>query len=82
MILDREQIMEFAASLERYSKHPLAVAILEEAGKMDVGFLEAVKISECPGEGLRGQVGGREVAITGRSAWLRAIPAMYPYCRY
>ncbi len=70
----RWQILEFSASLERYSKHPLAVAILEEAKSLNVKSLEAVQISERPGEGLRGLVGEREVGITGRSAWLKNHP--------
>ena len=42
------------ASLERYSKHPLAGAILEAAEKQGIELRQAAEISEPPGEGLTG----------------------------
>ena len=68
------QVLEYSATLERYSKHPLAMAILEEAKKEDLKFSEALQINERPGEGLRGVVDGREVCIMGRTAWLKSHP--------
>jgi P-type E1-E2 ATPase len=55
-----------AASLERYSKHPLADAILEAARSRELQLLEAASISEQPGQGLSGIVGNHNVLITGR----------------
>jgi heavy metal translocating P-type ATPase len=60
-------VLGLAASLERYSKHPLAGAIIDAAQKAGLPFEEASEISERPGEGLRGLVGGRDVALTGRN---------------
>ncbi|MDE2223480.1 MAG: heavy metal translocating P-type ATPase [Candidatus Omnitrophica bacterium] len=68
---ERRQILEYAATLERYSKHPLALAILEEAEKEKIVFSEASEISERPGQGLRGTVDRQEIFITGRSSWLK-----------
>ncbi len=60
------QVLQLAASLEQYSKHPLASAIVIEAKREGVAMLPVEKISEHPGEGLRGTIDGRSVRITGR----------------
>jgi heavy metal translocating P-type ATPase len=63
---DPNQVLGLAASLERYSKHPLSSAILEAANDKGLPLVEAAAISEEPGHGLRGSVAGRDVVITGR----------------
>jgi heavy metal translocating P-type ATPase len=68
------EALALVASLERYSKHPLAGAILEAAGRAGVALLEASSISERPGEGLRGEVGGRSVQVTSRKKLLAVQP--------
>jgi heavy metal translocating P-type ATPase len=64
---DKHQVLCLAASLERYSKHPLAEAILEEAERERLACREASEIREKPGEGLRGTVGSHHVFITSRN---------------
>lgn len=71
---NKSQILEKAASLERYSKHPLAPAILAAAKKFHVPLLEAEQVSELPGKGLKGMVLGQEVIITHRKAFLKEFP--------
>ncbi len=61
----RQEVLALAASLEQYSKHPLARAILAAARAAGVTPREASEISERPGEGLRGVVAGRKIQITG-----------------
>ena len=70
----REEVLSLAVSLERYSKHPLAVPILNVAKQSSVTIHEANEISERPGEGLRGVVGGRNVEITSRKRLLDRQP--------
>jgi len=60
------QVLQLAASLEQYSKHPLASAIVLEAKRQGIAVPQVNKISERPGEGLRGAVDGHAVRITGR----------------
>jgi len=60
------EVLRLAASLERYSKHPLAGAILEAARRAGLEFDAVAEVSERQGEGLLGLVGGRRVWITGR----------------
>lgn len=66
--VDPNETLALAASLERYSKHPLARALLDAADAAKLPLLEASEISERPGEGLRGVVSGRRVWITHRKA--------------
>ena len=63
----RKEVLTLAASLERYSKHPLARAILAAAKEAGVPLPEATEVSEPPGQGLRGTVAGRHVQITSRN---------------
>lgn len=63
---ERAQVLQLAASLEQYSKHPLASAIVLEARGDGIVSLPVEHISERPGEGLRGAVSGHSVQITGR----------------
>ena len=62
----REDVLRLAASVEQYSKHPLAGAVLQEAHDSNLVLEPANQISEKPGEGLSGLVAGRTVQITGR----------------
>jgi cation transport ATPase len=64
--LDDRRVLQLAASLERYSRHPLAEPILQAAKADGLSLGEATEISEHPGEGLRGIVGGTRVRIIGR----------------
>jgi heavy metal translocating P-type ATPase len=61
------EILALAASLERYSKHPLAGAVLEAARAAGVPLADADCVSERPGEGLRGTVAGRSLQVTSRT---------------
>lgn len=63
----REDVLAWVASLERYSRHPLAVAILAAARKESLTLSDAEEVSERPGEGLKGRVAGKRLVITGRS---------------
>ncbi|MCB0359043.1 MAG: HAD-IC family P-type ATPase, partial [Bdellovibrionales bacterium] len=63
---EADEVMGLVASVERYSKHPLAQSILRSADEMGIALKEAASVSEPPGKGLHGVVDGREVFITSR----------------
>jgi len=63
----QKEVLTLVASLERYSKHPLARAILAAASAEGIALPEATGVSEPPGHGLTGTVSGRQVQVTGRS---------------
>jgi heavy metal translocating P-type ATPase len=64
---DKSTILSYAASLEQYSRHPLAQAILESARQQHSPTKVPNAVSEKPGEGLSGSVDGHQVHITGRN---------------
>jgi len=63
---ERDDVITLVASLERYSRHPLARAILA-ACPATSALLEAMEVNEPPGAGLRGIVSGRRIRITSRA---------------
>jgi heavy metal translocating P-type ATPase len=69
---DAAHVLGLVASLERYSKHPLAHAILASAAAAGIPLQEVTEISEPPGQGLRGTVGGQTARITSRGALAKA----------
>lgn len=68
------EVLGLVAALERYSKHPLAGALVEGAETRGAVPAEADAIHEPPGEGLRGTVTGRSVWITSRNKLLSQHP--------
>ncbi|WP_435018678.1 heavy metal translocating P-type ATPase [Tundrisphaera sp. TA3] len=72
--LDEGELLGLVASLERYSKHPLAGAVLERARAAGATLREVDQAEERPGEGLAGMLGGRRVRITGRKKLIAQDP--------
>jgi heavy metal translocating P-type ATPase len=60
-------VLTLVASLERYSKHPLARAILAAAKADSLILPESTAVGEAPGQGLRGNVSGHAVQVTSRN---------------
>jgi heavy metal translocating P-type ATPase len=79
--LSRDRVLALAASLEAYSKHPLAAAVGQAAADAGVGLLAVEAVSERPGQGLTGQVRAEpdgavhEVVITSRQKLPQIDPA-------
>ena len=67
----KKEILKLSASLEQYSKHPLALAILDKAKQEGIQRLEASQVNEPPGAGLVGFVANQRLKITGRSKLAR-----------
>jgi heavy metal translocating P-type ATPase len=63
----QDELQSLVASLEQYSKHPLASAVLRAARKEGVPILQASEIAEPPGQGLRGIVNNHRVWIGSRA---------------
>jgi heavy metal translocating P-type ATPase len=63
---DRVTVLSQAASLEIYSKHPLAGAITAAALQAGLAFDSVSQVSDKPGEGLSGMVDGHRIQIAGR----------------
>ncbi|WP_031431445.1 heavy metal translocating P-type ATPase [Methylomicrobium agile] len=71
---DEREVLALAASLERYSKHPLSGAILKAAEKTALPLRPVEQITERPGQGISGLVSGKKVAITSRKSFIARSP--------
>jgi cation transport ATPase len=58
--------LRLAASLERYSKHPLAKAVMDAAESAQLDLASVSEIHEKPGQGLSGRIGDDFIQICGR----------------
>lgn len=57
------EILQIAASLERYSEHPLARAILTKAAERDIRHLDVRNFRSITGLGIRGEIDGKDAFI-------------------
>jgi heavy metal translocating P-type ATPase len=73
---EADEALARAASLERYSRHPLAAAIVKAAEDRRLALDEAERMTERPGEGLIGVVAGQRVRVTNRQLLLEEEPAL------
>ncbi len=63
-----DEVVRLAASVEVYSKHPLATAIVAEAKRRGLELDNAEEVREPPGQGLTAAVSGHTLRITSRNA--------------
>jgi Cu+-exporting ATPase len=64
--------LQLAASLEQFSDHPLALAIVAHARAKNVPLLDPDSFSSTAGGGVTGEIGGRSVAA-GSPAFLQSL---------
>ena len=60
-----EEVLRYAASVERVSEHPIAKAIVDYAESQGVKLEEVSKFEVIAGVGIRGSVASREVYVGG-----------------
>src|SRR5215469_28470 len=73
---DEPMVLGVTASLEQFSRHPLAQAVRDAARNRFLPLHEVSDVSEQPGAGLVGTVNGVQVSITGRDKALAADPSV------
>ena len=61
--LDENELLQVAASLEQYSEHPLAKALLAAVKKRGLKLQTITDFESLPGLGIQGQWQGRPVAV-------------------
>jgi Cd2+/Zn2+-exporting ATPase/Cu+-exporting ATPase len=59
-----DDLIQLAASAERYSEHPLGKAVVKYAEKQSVDLLEVNDFRSMPGVGIEAKIGRRTVSIT------------------
>jgi Cu+-exporting ATPase len=69
-----DQILQWAASLEQGSEHPLAEAILNEAKKRGQALTAAQEFDSITGQGVQGNIEGRVLAL-GNQALMTSVGA-------
>jgi Cu+-exporting ATPase len=57
------EILRFAASLEKSSEHPLAEAIVKGAAERNIAFAKVENFASITGKGLTGKIDGNEIKI-------------------
>jgi Cu+-exporting ATPase len=65
-------VLKYAASLEQWSHHPLAMAIVEGARAWGLASEEVLDFQSFSGCGVAGRIAGNEVRI-GRRTWLELV---------
>jgi len=58
-----QKILQYAASVNVHSEHPLARAMVNEAKKRSLKILEVKNFQRIPGKGVRAEVDGKEVLV-------------------
>lgn len=61
--MSEHQLLTIAAAAECRSRHPIAAALREAAGKLDEKLLASVEASEAPGLGVSATIGGRQILV-------------------
>lgn len=67
--MDAKEVLQFAASLEQSSEHPLADAVVR--GAKDIPLLPTTNFRAVPGGGVLGDVAGRKIVV-GKAEFLRS----------
>ena len=71
---DPDEVFTRVASLERYSKHPLAKAFLAAARNHSSTLLQVTQLQERPGQGMTARIDDEEIRITSRQQLLKEQP--------
>ena len=65
--VEREELLNLAASLEAGSEHALAKGVINEARKSALTLRKVENLELLPGRGLRGRIGGRGYLLGSRA---------------
>ncbi|HKW01759.1 MAG TPA: heavy metal translocating P-type ATPase [Vicinamibacterales bacterium] len=76
--VDRRRILSLVASLEQFSRHPLAPAVLRAAADESATLLPVAELTEEAGAGLDGVVSGQRLRLTSRRGAALAWPDDLP----
>lgn len=73
--IQEDEVLRLAAALDQATKHPVAQAIVAAAGDRGLALPVPKEVTETPGEGLSGMVGGRSVVVGGHGFVIRHVGA-------
>lgn len=72
--LSADELLQWAASTEAGSEHPLAHALLAALQERKLPLLPAENLQASPGYGIEALIAGKQIRI-GRTGWLGELPA-------
>ncbi|MEY4722611.1 MAG: hypothetical protein RLZZ324_124, partial [Candidatus Parcubacteria bacterium] len=61
--IDANELLRMAASLEQYSEHPMAQAVVNHAKDLGLALERTPDFTTMPGKGIVGSVGGKKLRI-------------------
>ncbi|MDE3214625.1 MAG: cadmium-translocating P-type ATPase [Bacteroidota bacterium] len=61
----REEILQWAATLEQPSEHPIAVGIVNKSKELNLSLLKAENFEAIPGKGMQARVEHKQVGVVG-----------------
>ena len=64
--ITEEELLVYAASVEKNSEHPLAQAIVQYSQKRGLELLEVKDFQAIPGHGVQGQIEGKRILLGNR----------------
>jgi len=59
----REEVLRLTASAEKYSEHPLARAVVEQAEQEEIALSDVKDFQVVPGRGVRGSLNGKQLLV-------------------
>ncbi|MDP2915129.1 MAG: cation-translocating P-type ATPase [Candidatus Aminicenantes bacterium] len=74
---DKPGILSLACSIEKYSEHPLAQAIVKKAEDEGAVLFDAEDFCAIAGYGARAEIGGRKIYVGKEGLFKRLGPAAY-----
>ena len=60
---DEKELLQYAASLERASEHPLAESVMEHAKEADITLLNVEDFQAVAGKGITGEIGNKKIVL-------------------
>lgn len=77
---DERQLLHLAAHVERYSTHPIAMALREAFPEESTDGCKVTEVQEVAGQGIRAKVEGEEVSV-GNTKMMDAVGAKWRQCK-
>ncbi len=60
---DKDEVLKYAASLERASEHPLAQSVIEYAKESNIALINSENFEAIPGKGVVAEIDGKKIIL-------------------
>src|SRR5699024_10905298 len=60
---EEQDVLNWAASLEQHSEHPIATGIVKSAKEKEISFKEITDFESITGKGIQGSIEGKKVNV-------------------